>query len=760
MLYSNKTKRVDFTYYLFTLHHSLTKELIKTQLDEMLVQGIRTVYILPEPKEFRPDSMVTYMTPEYLSDEFFMLVRYAVEYAASLHISTWLYDEGGWPSGNACGMIVKKHPDTKPKSICEKVLSLNEGDIIYAGEYISVFTNNYKKLKLPYVADKPCEVYAYYIKQHEENIFTHIIDERVINEFIESTYEGYKKYLGDLFSNKVTAIFTDEPLIEYPYYVGDVTDFEKQYGYSFEDNVYALFSDEVNEENRRFKIDYIEYCSKVFDERFVEPISNWCKNNNILFTGHYDGDNTLGGIGFKKQVGNVLPHLRYMDIPGIDVILRQIFPGNTDNTFFPRFASSAAHQTGKNLSVSESFAVYGNGLTFEQMRYVCNYQFVRGINIINFMSVTSGRSKCLSSQCRPHYIPQLPEFDFRKSYNDYISRMMYVCQFGEVQCDTALYIPMRDIWAGENAESVFWNMGKSLEEKQIYFDIIDDDFIINGNLEYKNIYVPKTKYISPEAKAVLEKCGAEIHYSVECAQGPVKCNNKHIRVMKRVFGNESLYVIFNEHVDDVNAEIDFFENKHGYILDCYDGSIKALSDKLFRLCSGEALVVLFTDKYPEAETDKKFKPYALINEFDVKPICKAEFVNQQLCMKTQDITIDESFSGSACYSARFEYDGEGDIVIELEDVYYYAEIKVNGHKVKNLIMPPYNAVIESNYLKKDNLLEITVANTSANAYVYADYSNVPLNAIGPYHERTLNFEKESLKFGLKTVKLFKINERK
>ena len=41
--------------------------------------GIRAFYIPAEPKIFRPDSMPTNLTPDYLSEEYFELCEYAVE---------------------------------------------------------------------------------------------------------------------------------------------------------------------------------------------------------------------------------------------------------------------------------------------------------------------------------------------------------------------------------------------------------------------------------------------------------------------------------------------------------------------------------------------------------------------------------------------------------------------------------------------------------------------------------------------------------
>ena len=61
----------------------ITEELIVRQIDTMEEWGIYAIYIIPEPPEFRPNSMVTYMTPKYLSEEFFLLVKFAVQYANS-----------------------------------------------------------------------------------------------------------------------------------------------------------------------------------------------------------------------------------------------------------------------------------------------------------------------------------------------------------------------------------------------------------------------------------------------------------------------------------------------------------------------------------------------------------------------------------------------------------------------------------------------------------------------------------------------------
>ena len=78
--------------YVWVWNDICTRELIDDQIAEMRSLGIRAFYILPEPKEFRPDSMPTNLSPEYLSEEFFELCAYAIDKGTSLGMNCWIYD--------------------------------------------------------------------------------------------------------------------------------------------------------------------------------------------------------------------------------------------------------------------------------------------------------------------------------------------------------------------------------------------------------------------------------------------------------------------------------------------------------------------------------------------------------------------------------------------------------------------------------------------------------------------------------------------
>ncbi len=62
----------------------VTREKTDAQLEEMAALGVRAMYIIPEPKSFRPTTFATLMEPDYLTPAYFDEYRYAMEKAVSL----------------------------------------------------------------------------------------------------------------------------------------------------------------------------------------------------------------------------------------------------------------------------------------------------------------------------------------------------------------------------------------------------------------------------------------------------------------------------------------------------------------------------------------------------------------------------------------------------------------------------------------------------------------------------------------------------
>ena len=88
----------------------MTPARIRRQLSMMKDAGVGGIFFHSMPREFGgaqyPEGM-----PGYLSPYYFRMIREAVSTAAELGMESWLYDEGGWPSGTLNGELVRKHPE-------------------------------------------------------------------------------------------------------------------------------------------------------------------------------------------------------------------------------------------------------------------------------------------------------------------------------------------------------------------------------------------------------------------------------------------------------------------------------------------------------------------------------------------------------------------------------------------------------------------------------------------------------------------------
>ena len=708
----------------------LTKDEIKKQLDEMYERNIRGVYVIPLPKQFRPNTMTTNLQPPYLSNGYFDMLSFAADYAKEKGMTFWLYDEGGWPSGNANGLVTKNSRSLKLRHIEKgKVQTVSKADL-----------TNVKATK----------------------------------KFILLTHEKHKEKMEKSFCSLGPVVFTDEPSISaLPFTKSIKAEYKKRTGKK-------LWARKLKKHNDpQFNIIYHDICADVFSKNYFAPIKKWCNENGLLSAGHLDKDSE--NYGFKKSFHHPLRQLRLLDVPGVDVIWGQIAP-DKDCGFFPRLASSAAEQTGSGLCLSESLSVYGT-LTYEQMRYILGYQLVRGINVLNFMLVMYDEKSYYAIRQRPAFSSKLPGAKFLTHFNRYMASVQYLMQLSKPDTHFALYLPMRSLWADdkdtETALGNYENMGREIEKNHNQFDIIDDDFILDcnsekllkgsmamGRAEYNAVYIPADKYMSDEVKRRLEifaNGGGKIYTKDNAEYFPaldITGDGGKLKVHKRICDGCEIFLIFNESAHKVRAEINLPHDTN---------ELDILSKKVYsarkNCCfeSGEIKIFLFGKSELNAENAPcKGKKICTVSNFKIKKLKQftlcADGMNYSNVADTEtDVTCGDftllygkDFSGECQYRTKFIYEGKAkDLILSLGKVCYSCEVTLNGTKIASLFMPPYETVIDKSLLKTENELIITLSNTSANAFVHFKLPKEwEQKHIGPYHQRALEFEKKLLYGGL------------
>ncbi|MBR5427414.1 MAG: hypothetical protein IK118_03630, partial [Clostridia bacterium] len=340
------------------------------QLDEMKSLWIKAVYIIPEPVQFRPKTMPTELDPDYLTPEYFARFRHAMEYAVSLGMRCWLYDEGGWPSGGACGRVLKAHPETARRQLAREEFVLPSGEEYKKrrGEAAASFAGG-EMIEEGQVFPRDitvCEYYSLPINNGGSD-YPDLTRRDSADYFISLTHDGYAEAMGEMLGENISAVFTDEPKApwETPFRDELAKAYEEKYGESVLPYLPVLAGDSlegysVSEEKAlEVRRRWYDLCSRFFCGSYLIPCKNWANSHGMAFTGHMDKDDDPDGC-MSGCSYHLMRALRCLDIPGVDVIWRQIFPPDEDkepdcscNRFFPRYASSAAAQVGSDHAVSE-----------------------------------------------------------------------------------------------------------------------------------------------------------------------------------------------------------------------------------------------------------------------------------------------------------------------------------------------------------------------------------------------------------------------
>lgn len=756
----------------------VTREGIKREIEEMYASGIRAFYILGEPENFCPHARRTHLEPEYMSDEFLDLVYYAFEVANEKGMHMWLYNEGGFPSGMVCGKVREIEPECAFQYLKSRTRTVQSGEVYQNPDDIIGAYVNRKQINDGDILSGG-EIYEYYLEVGTDDISrlrTDIVNPKTTELFLKLTHEKYLSRFGEHLGRDITFMFDDEAV-----YSGWTRGFEKifyeKYGYDILPYLPIIsyeFAPENDKEERVYS-DYIMLCGELTRDNYFLTMRKWLNEHKMKSVGHLDRDN-FSQTPEQKRYGNIMSMLRAFDVPGIDVIMNQIsYPADGKSiyegyAFFPRIASSAARQQGHSLCLSESFAVSGSQVTPEEMRYVVNYQAVRGISRFNFMVISYDRDSVMACQYRPDFASEYPGMDMLKEINDYTARLSYLLENSRSDVRTALYYPCRSIAARGNDEAKlleeFEELGNMLERAGVDFDIIDEELVQGGEIcdgklvcehvSYDNVFSPAGRFEPQDVKIKLVSLSCELCPTVER-------KNPCILARRVILDNAEAVLVCNTSNEAVCEEITFEACGNIYKLDLYDGGlyetehIKSGGKVTVKpeLLRGELAVYVITKD--TADTQKTPQITKTVTVHDISAVVKRRFgFDDTKIVNTyhaNGIIIEpfkpweKDFSGEVMYKFTVPEGICGRVVLDLGEVRHFARIFVNGEKRAEKTMPPYTVALGC--VSSGDTIEILVANTGANALANTDFfDKLDIRDVGPYNKKMREYEKKALAGGL------------
>lgn len=740
------------------------------QLEDMRAHGLRNVCIHPMPKAFRPVWCSTKMEPDYLTPEFIDVYAKVVRRAGELGMHTYLYDEGGWPSGGACGLVAAADKEGRfvPRDI---VLDKNGG--------VAVRERRYPQGRAAYPS---------------------VVEKGTTQKFIELTHDAYAPKLGKDLGTTSRIVFTDEPSrpgnrpdVSFGWTADFPEVFRAKKGYDIMPHVAELLRRYNDSDDRlaAMRIDIQDVMADLFVERYLLPLRDWCRAHGMLSGGHLNGEDVPENAP-EYGHGSVLRSLRAMDVPGVDAIWRQLFPSVADMPAaalpFPRYASSAMRQNGGRFALSESFAIYGDSTTPAQMKWVVDYQLVRGINTFVFGAYAQSNAGSWMTAFEPHSGPVVPYWDFQPHWFGYVERSCRFMSQGRSGAEIAVLYDVRGLWAGGiDRETAAWNhyaIAKTLDRMNCDYDFVDDNQLAAaellpdgrmkiGEMIYRAIVLPTSKWMLEAARKKCEEfksAGGVLADAGDLSSVPRTLEltgafARDFRVMKRVDGKRNLWLVMNESlyprpvtlsfpesgaVVRYNAESDRYEQVSG------DG-------RCYRRFEGGEAAIFITGDVPPAQvpavyrgkrieiadgwTLKKLVSHVAGDvDFEIKT-CREEA--HPAALGDWRTVLGDDFSGKALYRAEFNSPAAGRVKLNLGTVKWCAAVRLNGVDCGARFFGPFSWEIEVR--KGKNILEVTVANLLANQTAnesLRDRVSLQFPPKSPYDWRQRVFDRENHDSGL------------
>ena len=326
----------------WTINAGLDVPRLCHQLEEMQRSGFDGAVWHPR---FYPDN------PPYLSTDYFAILSKVILHAKSLGMKFWLYDENGWPSGIAGGILPRRFPDFRTIW-----LTTIRGDAGTAANPACSFDLNGERVHL-------CP---------QRGIGLDYLNPAAVRKFFELALDSHRDGLTPEAFDYIDAVFTDEPVLGWveepapplgivPWTPALPDLWRDRFGDDLVSQLPLLFRRETG--SAEFRIRFREFLTDQFVAAFFAPYNRWCAEHGKRFTGHVKGEeHPLFQVPLNGSCHQLFQHLA---LPGIDTLER-----HPHHNFYARQVASAARQFGDGQAMAECFGGSGWGV---EPQHLLNY---------------------------------------------------------------------------------------------------------------------------------------------------------------------------------------------------------------------------------------------------------------------------------------------------------------------------------------------------------------------------------------------------
>ena len=466
------------------------------------------------------------MFDRYLeSEEHWKSFVVGVQMCAQLGMPVWIYDEKGYPSGTAGGLVLRGHPELEALVLARDPQGNPEYFFRRAYEHTHA-SNNYHALRR----------------------YINLMDERATARFIEVTHEAYHQRVGQYFGKTIVAFFTDEPSLmavdlgpipeparsKVP--VEDPVDpnvkplptlpwchdfaevYRRRWGEDIQSQWKSLFEGDSSED-RRIRCQFWSTVADLVADRYFGQIQRWCQAHGVASSGHNLHEESI--YHHVPLYGNGLKAISRMDIPGLDMLT-----SNPETVIHMGWMTAAMPLSGalleghrRVMTEVSDFAQKMSGagpVNLQQMQATAGWQAAWGVTEFTL-----------------YYSPEDRTPDENWQYGQFVGRLNTLLKPAMPRPQVALYYPIYDLWAeyrpvagplhqspapprAQQIISSFVRIGQTLQRRQIPFILIDHEHLAQaavtpngtlraGNAEIATLVFPMGVELPPEARKVVEQ---------------------------------------------------------------------------------------------------------------------------------------------------------------------------------------------------------------------------------------------------------------
>lgn len=580
-------------------------------------------------------------------------------------------------------------------------------------------------------------------------------------------------------------------------------EFEKRRGYDLKEKLPELLG--LVDDGNEVLADYRETLGELLLENFTQQWADWAHRRGTEVRNQAHG-----------SPANLIDVYAAVDVPEIEGFGLSDFGikglrtdkgfnrKNDSDVSMLKYASSAAHITGKPLTSSETFTWLTEHFrtSLSQMKPDLDLMLTCGVNHIFFHGTTYS----------PFSDPW-PGWKFYASIDmsptntiwrdapammDYVTRCQSMLQEGRPDNDFLVYLPVGDMWRRRLAPKdkgllmgfSIHSMGKlapdfiksvmEIDSLGYDCDYISDKYLMtteykDGKLvtaagtPYKALVIPGSGKLKPTLKAHLDSLsasGAKIIYGIDSAKmasaaKPEQLRTEYsLRTIRRATEDGYIYFMANLTPKDVDASVPLANGFTDAVwFDPMDGDIfgASVSDGKVdvALRSGESRILrTYSDKKTGIATRPKLQ---VAKEYDLKnnpwsleftesyPEVSKKFRLKTLKPWTElgDSALNE-LAGTGIYTTRVNIpkaEAKGKWQLDLGDLRESAKVYVNDHYIGTVWAAPFTIDFDKYMKAGENKIRIEVTNLPANRIAAMDRRNIPWRKFKEINIVDINYKK-------------------